>query len=262
MTPTLVPGRPGWVGGPAAQADADAGRARDWAEIQERMLVPLYEAVYERLAVGTHTRLLALGCGTGLALLLAAARGAAVTGVDHDERRLALARDRLPAHPAVRLAQGGAGAAADPAAPAFTVVTAFDPFAPAAGRGAELTAAARLARRGAAVVVAGWGPPERCATAGVLGPAAEVAGRDDLEGLCRAAGLRPDGGGRVRCPFGYADLDSAVRGLIATGVFDAAIAAADRVQTEKELTEALHPYRAGDGTVRMENVLRYVIART
>ncbi|MFD7354991.1 SAM-dependent methyltransferase, partial [Streptomyces sp. NPDC059876] len=35
---------------PAASAEAGA-RARDWAEIQERMLVPLYEAVYERLEV-------------------------------------------------------------------------------------------------------------------------------------------------------------------------------------------------------------------
>ncbi|KIX78478.1 methyltransferase type 11, partial [Streptomyces sp. MBRL 10] len=50
--------------------------ARDWAEIQERMLVPLYEAVYERLEVGPGDRLLDLGCGAGLALLLAAARGA------------------------------------------------------------------------------------------------------------------------------------------------------------------------------------------
>ncbi|GAA4941498.1 hypothetical protein GCM10023238_04150 [Streptomyces heliomycini] len=56
--------------------------ARDWSEIQERMLVPLYEAVYERLDVGPPTRLLGLGCGSGLALLMAPSRGAAVTGVD------------------------------------------------------------------------------------------------------------------------------------------------------------------------------------
>lgn len=70
-------------------------RARDWAEIQERMLAPLYEAVYERLEVGSGTRLLSLGCGSGLALLIAAARGARVTGVDTDLERLALARTRL-----------------------------------------------------------------------------------------------------------------------------------------------------------------------
>lgn len=70
-------------------------RARDWSEIQERMLVPLYEAVYERLDVGPATRLLGLGCGSGLALLMAASRGAAITGVDTSSDRLALARERL-----------------------------------------------------------------------------------------------------------------------------------------------------------------------
>src|SRR4051794_11311848 len=85
MTPTLAHPR-------VHRAD---GRARDWAEIQERMLVPLYEAVYERLGVGTDTRLLGVGCGSGLALLMAAARGAGVTGCDPDGHRLALARDRL-----------------------------------------------------------------------------------------------------------------------------------------------------------------------
>ncbi len=59
------------------------------------MLVPLYETVYDRLEVGSRTRLLGLGCGTGLALLLAASRGARVTGCDTDTGRLALARERL-----------------------------------------------------------------------------------------------------------------------------------------------------------------------
>lgn len=59
------------------------------------MLVPLYEAVHTRLDTGTGTRLLGLGCGSGLALLMAAARGAEVTGVERDPYRLALARERL-----------------------------------------------------------------------------------------------------------------------------------------------------------------------
>lgn len=88
-------------------------RARDWSEIQERMLVPLYEAVYERLDVGPATRLLGLGCGSGLALLMAASRGAAITGVDTSSDRLALARERLlpderdtPTHTGTRIVQG------------------------------------------------------------------------------------------------------------------------------------------------------------
>ncbi len=59
----------------ANQAGSGHARARDWAEIQERMLVPLYEAVYQRLEVGPASSVLGLGCRSGLALLLAAARG-------------------------------------------------------------------------------------------------------------------------------------------------------------------------------------------
>src|SRR5215467_4879461 len=94
MTPTLVGQHlPRTEHGPRVDRRA---RARDWSEIQERMLVPLYEAVYERLDVGPATRLLGLGCGSGLALLMAASRGAAVTGVDSARpERLALARRRL-----------------------------------------------------------------------------------------------------------------------------------------------------------------------
>ncbi|MET9970870.1 SAM-dependent methyltransferase, partial [Streptomyces sp. NPDC006356] len=61
MTPTLVRQHLPHAGA-AARVDLCA-RARDWSEIQERMLVPLYEAVYERVDVGPGTRLLGLGCG-------------------------------------------------------------------------------------------------------------------------------------------------------------------------------------------------------
>ncbi|MFE7214052.1 SAM-dependent methyltransferase [Streptomyces sp. NPDC001698] len=261
-------------------------RARDWSEIQERMLVPLYEAVYARLDVGSGTRLLALGCGSGLALLLAAARGAMVTGVDSSRpERLALARRRLLPEPwdtrtraTARIVDGSPRDAAVPGSPAYTVVTAFEPIGCLAGDSEGLAgllaAATPLAEKGAPVVLAGWGPPERCATASVLRVATKLADplrspgswrpalRDDLEEVAQRAGLRPDGSGRVACPFGYADLDSAVRGLLSTGLFDAAVAATDRNQVDKELTEALHAHQRPDGTVWMPNVFRYLIART
>ncbi|WNE99136.1 methyltransferase domain-containing protein [Streptomyces luomodiensis] len=294
MTPTLVRRHRPHPSSSSHTTDAHA-RTRDWAEIQERMLVPLYEAVYDRLDVGAGTRLLGLGCGSGLALLMAAARGAAVCGVDTDERRLDLARERLtapgaPRGDAARPARLGPGgpenawvreAAADAA---FTVVTAFEPLsAPAAedpggavsAAAAALADAAALTERGGAVVLAGWGPPERCATSGVLRVGARLAdpmrspgyrrwrpcGRDDLEELAARAGLRPDGSGRVACPFGYADMDSAVRGLLSTGLFDAAERATDPTQVRKEIIEALHPHQRADGTVWMPNVFRYLICR-
>ncbi|MEV0473303.1 SAM-dependent methyltransferase [Streptomyces prunicolor] len=284
MTPTLVRHYLPHAG-PVPRVDLDA-RARDWSEIQERMLVPLYEAVYERLEVGPGTRLLGLGCGSGLALLMAASRGATVTGVERfSPERLALARERLlptawspRARAHTRLVHGSPRDAAGAETPAYSLVTAFEPIGCLAGDseglGDVLGAATPLTARGTPVVLTGWGPPERCATASVLRVATRLADplrgtgsprpvlRDDLEEVAHRAGLRPDGSGRVACPFGYADVESAVRGLLSTGLFDAAIVATDQAQVDKELAEALHPYRRPDGTVWMPNVFRYLIART
>ncbi|MFD5938472.1 MULTISPECIES: SAM-dependent methyltransferase [Streptomyces] len=291
MTPTLVRNQPA----SDASAPADAGtRARDWAEIQERMLAPLYEAVYDRMEVGAATRMLSLGCGSGLAMLGAAARGAHVTGVDSDRERLALARARLlpdadwdgtpahsprPARPRARLLEDGQPAPAGADGAPYDLITVFEPIGCAAGDSEGLVPALRsavpLAVRGASVVLTGWGPPERCATAAVLRVAARLAEsarpprtgwrptlRDDLEDVAARAGLKPDGSGRVSCPFGYADVNSAVRGLLSTGLFDAAVRATDRSQVEKEVAEALHPYRRQDGTVWMPNVFRYLVCVT
>ncbi len=291
--------------GPRQGADdtPSRARARDWAEIQERMLVPLYEAVHERLGVGPRTRLLGLGCGSGLALLMAACRGAAVTGADPDGERLELARQRLlpdewQAGPTrTALVHGGPGAverAAPPERP-FNLVTLLEPW-PACGTGgtgqggtreADLAAAARLAEPGSPVVLAGPDPSGRCETAAVLRLAARLAeprcggkarrdapegsdaaegpeepgAAEELERPALRAGLRPQGSWRVACPFAYPDQESAVRGLLSTGWFDAAVESAGARQVDKELREVLHPFRHPDGTVRMENDFRYLVAR-
>ncbi|MFG2600074.1 class I SAM-dependent methyltransferase [Streptomyces sp. NPDC048462] len=284
MTPTLVRHHRH----AESSAPEDTGsRARDWAEIQERMLAPLYEAVYRRLEVGAATRMLSLGCGSGLALLIAAGRGAHVTGIDADRKRLALARTRLRPETVGDAGTTAAGPLLLDGVPAvgtghqpYGLITAFTPIGCSADDAEELVgslgAAVPLAARNSTVVLTGWGPPERCATAAVLRVAARLAEgtgspgaggwlgaqRDDLEDVALRTGLKPDGSGRVACPFGYADLDSAVRGLLSTRLFDTAVRATDRTQVEKEVAEALHPHLRRDGTVWMPNVFRYLVCTT
>ncbi|WP_063774801.1 class I SAM-dependent methyltransferase [Kitasatospora azatica] len=237
-------------------------RARDWAEIQERTLVPLYEAVHERLAVGPATSLLGLGCRSGLALLLAAARGAEVAGLEPDPQLRELARARR-----LTVAAGSLPRTA------HSVVTVFEPLRLGADPHRTIREAARLTLPGGVVVLAAPGPAAACESTAVLevarrcaGPRpapAPLAGAGELGSLGELAagvGLRLVGHGQAACPFGYADLDSAVRGLLATGWFDAAVAYAGEVPVAKELVEALHPFTREDGTVRMATEFQYLLA--
>ncbi|WP_052441604.1 class I SAM-dependent methyltransferase [Streptacidiphilus anmyonensis] len=238
-------------------------RARDWAEIQERMLVPLYEAVYSRLDVGPATSVLGLGCRSGLALLLAAGRGADVVGLEPEAELREIAQDR-----SLRVLTDVYGELSSGRPGAHTLVTAFEHLSCAADPRALVHDAARLTARGGHVALAVWGPEERCESASVLDVARRHGGYDAfalaapgaLDSVIADAGLRPAGGGRVRCPYAYPDLDSALRGLLSTGVFDSATEFAGERQVEKELREALYPWTREDGSVRMENVFRYALA--
>jgi SAM-dependent methyltransferase len=264
MTPTLI------HHGPQGRPDTvQSARARDWAEIQERMFVPLYDTVYQRLEVGRDTRLLGLGCGSGLALLRAAALGAEVTGADTDTDRLRLAQERLLPEPE----RGGrrwparlVAAAVPEHEPAhYTLITAFSEPPDAA----LLRRAAGLALPGTPVVLAGWSDPGQCAATitrrlgeGPAGPESGggAAQQAYLTALAAEAGLRYRETGEVDCPFGYPTLACALRGLLATGSFDGAVRTAGPEQVSKELSEALRPYLEPDGTVWLPNPLTYVIA--
>ena len=69
------------------------------------------------------TRLLDVGCGGGFALLLAARRGAAVSGIDATAALVEIARERIPGAP---LAVGDLEDPLPYDAGAFDVITAFN----------------------------------------------------------------------------------------------------------------------------------------
>src|SRR5690349_15705842 len=84
------------AGTAAAQGELWGVRARDWAEVQEGLARPLYEAVLRKTGIGTATRVLDVGCGSGLFCVVAAERGARVTGIDATAPFIAIARERVP----------------------------------------------------------------------------------------------------------------------------------------------------------------------
>ena len=82
----------GWRG-----VDEGWGRAAvDFATLSEPANCREYVALHHRLGVDDGDRLLDVACGSGLAIELAALRGAACAGIDASARLVAVARDRNP----------------------------------------------------------------------------------------------------------------------------------------------------------------------
>lgn len=71
-------------------------RAVDFATLSEPGNCREYVTLHQRLGVSRGDRLLDVACGSGLAVELARARGAACAGIDASHRLVAVARDRNP----------------------------------------------------------------------------------------------------------------------------------------------------------------------
>jgi SAM-dependent methyltransferase len=138
-------------------------------------LLPAARVVVDRAAPAPGERVVDVGCGTGNAALLAAARGAGVTGVDPAPRLLELARQQAAEQALhVTFAPGEAAAlplpddAADVTLSVFGVVFAFKPPDAAA----EM---ARVTAPDGRIVLSAWIPEGAIAEAGRAAQAA-VAG--------------------------------------------------------------------------------------
>ncbi len=258
------------AGSATAQGQLWGVRARDWAETQEGMARPLYEAVLRRIGIGDGASLLDVGCGAGMFCELAARRGARVTGLDATAEFLAIARTRVPGGD-FRTGEMEALPYPDHV---FDAVTGFNSFQFAATPVNALREAKRVARPDAPVVIATWGKPEDCETSAYLaalrpllpppppgapGPFA-LSGDGALEALASAAGLTPKGVEDVDCIFEYPDLQTALRGLNSAGPAVKAIETSGETAVRDAVTKALAPFRLASGAYRMKNRFRYLIA--
>src|SRR5215831_13218689 len=84
------------AGSGVAQGAWWSAAAEDWANCQERTMVPVFEAVLDEINVA-GARVLDVGCGSGLFPKLIAARGAKVDGLDAADGLVEIARRRAPA---------------------------------------------------------------------------------------------------------------------------------------------------------------------
>jgi len=134
----------------------------DWSigryERVAAQLIPAAQAVVDRAAPGPQERVLDVGCGTGNGALLAADRGASVTGVDPAKRLLEVARARAATRSLeVRFLIGDAAALPLPDAAADVVISVFGVIF---ASDARLAAAeiGRVATRAGRIALSAWLP--------------------------------------------------------------------------------------------------------
>jgi SAM-dependent methyltransferase len=256
----------------ALQRELWGGDPRAWAEHAESHNRPLFEALLDATAVGSATRLLDVGCGTGLALMLASRRGADVTGIDVTPGLLEVARERLPDADL----RDGEMEDLPFTDGAFDVVIGVNSFQFAGEPVRALLEAARVLRPGGLVGASLFAAPERSqstvvhhALAALSPPAAAsdhapfaLSTPGNLEAALEAAGLAVTAQGEVGCSWRYATMADAVSGLLCSAGGARAVRDAGEPAVRDALVKALGQFEDGaSGIVNMDNVFRWVTAR-
>lgn len=254
----------------AVNAPLWGSRAQDWAE-QEGQCRPAYLAAFDRLGMGAGWTHLDAGCGTGVAAQLSAERGASVRGLDASPNSLAIARQRVPTAEFLE----GDLEALPYADDSFDLVTGFNSFQYAGNPGVALGEAKRVARPGGRVLIMTWGEPEGMEAASLIrafgplmppppsgapGPFAlsdEVA----LRAFATGAGLEPLEVFDVPSPWHYADLSTALRGQLSSGVAVRAINHSGGEVVRTTISRAMEPYRQPDGSYTVGASFRCLTAR-
>jgi SAM-dependent methyltransferase len=245
-------------------------RPADWAISEDRQL-PTYEAALERTGFGAGLRVLDVGCGAGAFLRLVAERGGEPHGVDGSEALIAFARARLP-HADLRVGEMEDLPWEDDS---FDLVTGFNSFFFADDMVGALREAGRVARLGAPVVIQVWGAHERCDLEAMkqvvrpyLPPRPPDAPADPdlsapgaLRALADQACLSTETEFDVTWAFEYPDEETLGRALVAVAGLAALVGAEREPELKRAIVDGLAPYRRADGSYRLENEYRYLIAR-
>jgi SAM-dependent methyltransferase len=215
--------------------------------IQERLHSPIFEAMLTAANVSKGTRILDAGCGTGTASVLAAARGANVTGIDAAEGLVDYVSKALP--------DGnftvGDIQFFDFPDESFDVVFAANSVQYAEDPVAALREFKRVCKKGGTVVACLFGPPEGidykavfAAAKGAMppppadakpgGPFA-LSAPGILERLFVEADLEVTATGKANCPFTYENFEQKWEYSVGAGPYQGMM----KVIGESKMKEAI-----------------------
>ena len=244
-------------------------RARDWAYLMEPYSRPANDAVFDRLELQPGSRLLDVACGSGYAAMVAAARGAIVSGLDAAEPLLEIARTRTP--------EGDFRAGDMFALPyddaSFDMATSFNGIW--AGCEAALLEVSRVVKPAGLFGMTFWGSPKRLGllpyfmTVATLSPPSHVdatlgqaeTGRPGVaEAMFETAGIEVLERGKSTVVNEWPDVAIATRALTAAGPSVPAIEAVGLDRFTAELSAALAPLQ-GEHGVRIASEFGWLIGR-
>ncbi len=245
-------------------------RAQDWAKVQEGQFRVAYEDVFDRLDLTREAMYCDVGCGSGMAALIASQRAVRVSGLDAAVNLLTIAQTRVPSGD-FRL-----GELEELPFPEgiFDLVTGFNSFQYAANPAAALSEARRIAKPSGRVVVMTWGSPEGMEAAslvaalkpllplpppGAPGPFA-LSDETALRAFAVSAGLKPLEVRDVSCTWFYPDLATALRGLGSSGVAMRAMENSSEEAVNQAHTVALKPFCGDGGSYRIGASYRWLLA--
>jgi SAM-dependent methyltransferase len=258
------------MGTAAIQGDLWGQAPQDWVTLQEPMHRPLWEAMLDAALIRLGKRILDAGCGGGGASVLAAERGALVSGLDAAAGMVQIALTRIP--------DGDFRVGDIENLPyednVFDAVFAANAIQYSADPVATLREFGRVCRPGGRIVVGLFGPPENVAFRTVFtamqnimpdpplsaGPF-ELSLPGKLESLFSEAGLNMVQSDEVDCPFYYPDFETLWQAQKSGGPFQSVLRIAGQKKLQWAIREAIEQYRLDDGTFYIQpNVFKYVVA--
>jgi SAM-dependent methyltransferase len=244
-------------------------RPCDWALSEDQQL-PTYEAALARVDLEAGQRVLDVGCGVGAFLRLVSDRGAIPFGLDASEGLLELARRRLP-DADLRVGDMESLPYDDDS---FDLVAGFNAFFFANDMVAALREAGRVAKPGTPVVIQVWGAHERCDLEAMktiarpyFPPRPPDAPADPdlsqpgiLAALASAAGLTPEDEFTSSCAYEFADEQTLARAMLAPAGLALVVGPERENEISTAIVAGLAPFRQRDGSFRLENEFRIMIA--
>lgn len=260
------------MGTAQVQGELWGAKARDWAEVQEPGWRQVYEHVFGRLPVGRGTRLLDVGCGAGGALQVARSLGADACGIDAAANLVEIARARMPD---ARIEVGEMESLPFDN-DVFDVVTGFNSFQFAGDVVQALREARRVCKPGGHVALLFWGRKEECDVLDSLVPAVlsllpavppspalarpPMSDPGVVEALLLEAQLAWKFSADADCRLAYRDKATAFRGLASSAPFVRAERHVGRQALETTVMGLLDRFAAADGSVVLNNRMRYWVA--